>query len=370
MAEPEFQTARAEAEAWKSPYEQWKGSEGLPTIRGYFIRDLLDVELTPWESRGGAGVFVNLEGTGGFNDTYICEIPPGRSLQPIRHIYEETAFVLKGRGATSVWLDGKPKQTFEWQEQSYFSVPPNAWYQHHNVVGDEPARYVAMTAAPRVIDTFKNLEFVFNNPFVFTDRFTGEDGYFLEAPRDGKRGPWHTNFVADVMEASQRRGPVDRAGGWNRAIGGFGASFAMVNSTVRSHSSGWAVGTYKKAHRHGPGIHIVILKGRGYSLMWQEGQPVERIDWGPNSMFVPPEMWFHQHFNTAPEPTLFLAIGWGSDKPKAGGKQYVYVSTKEGGDQIEWGDEDPTTHREYEAEIARNGVECQMGDHHPFCTHT
>jgi hypothetical protein len=35
-----------------------------------------------------------------------------------------------------------------------------------------------------------------------------------------------------------------------------------------------------------------------------------------------------------------LAIGWGSDKPKAGGKQYVYKSVTEGGDQIEYEDED------------------------------
>lgn len=370
MAETELLSAREVAEAWQSPYELWKESEGIPTLHGLCVPNLFDVELTPWESRGGSGVFVNLEGTGGFNDTYICEIPPKQSLQPIRHIYEETVYILQGQGATTVWLDGKPKQTFEWHARSYFAVPPNAWYQHHNTSGDEPVRFVAMTAAPRVIDTFKNLKFVFDNPFVFDDRFNGEEGYFKEAPRVNGRGGGDTNFVADVMEASVRLGnPIGpRPAGWNRAIGGFGAGFNMVNSTVRSHSSGWAVGTYKKAHRHGPGIHIVILKGHGYSLMWQEGQPIERIDWGPGSMFVPPEMWFHQHFNTSPEPTLFLAIGWGSEKPKAGGKQYVYVSTKEGGDQIEWEDEDPAIHREYEAELARLGVKCGMGEHHPFCT--
>ncbi len=368
--ETEPRTMREEAEAWKSHYELWKEAEGIPTIRGLCVPNLMDVELTPWESRGGAGVFVNLEGTGGFNDTYVCEIPPKESLRPIRHIYEETVYILKGQGTTTVWLDGKGKQTFEWHDRSYFALPPNAWYQHHNTSGTEPTRYVAMTAAPRVIDTFKNLKFVFDNPFVFDDRFNGEEGYFKEAPRVNGRAGGHTNFVADVMEASVRLGDptAARPAGWNRAIGGFGVGFDMVNSTVRSHSSGWAVGTYKKAHRHGPGIHIVIMKGTGYSLMWQEGQPIERIDWGPGSMFVPPEMWFHQHFNTSPEPVLFLAIGWGSEKPKAGGGQYIYISTKEGGDQIEWEDEDPAIHHEYEAELARLGVKCEMGEHHPFCT--
>jgi quercetin dioxygenase-like cupin family protein len=346
-----------EAMTWKSPYERWKDSQGLPTLRGLAAHGLYDddFELTPWPERGGSGVFINLDGTGGFNDTYVCEIPPKQSLNPNRHIYEETVFILKGQGATTVWIDENKKQTFEWQQHSYFAIPPNAYYQHHNVSGTEPARYIGMTAAPRVIDTFKNLDFVFKNPFVFSDRFTGEDDYFKESPmQQGGRGPWATNYVADVMEASFRRHHVEGEG-WNRAIGGFGTGFNMVNSTMRSHSSGWAVGTYKKAHRHGPGIHVLILKGTGYTLMWQDQQPVERIDWRPGSVLV--------------EPVLFLAIGWGSEKPKTGGKQYVYTSVKEGGDNIEWEDEDPAIHREYEAELARNGVECTMGKHHPFCTY-
>jgi quercetin dioxygenase-like cupin family protein len=361
-----------EAMEWKSYYELWKESQGLPTMRGLGAHGLYDddFKLYPWEARGGSGVFINLDGTGGFNDTYVHEIPARESTVPIRHIYEETIFVLKGQGTTTVWIDPSRKQTFEWQKHSYFSIPPNAWYQHHNVSGSDAARYVAMTAAPRVIDTFKNLKFVFDNPFVFDDRFSGEEGYFKESPMDlERRGTWHTNFVADVMEASFRRKHSEAMSTWGRAIGGFGTSFNMVNSTMRSHSSGWAIGTYKKAHRHGPGIHVLILKGTGYTLLWQGGEPIERVDWRPGSMFVPPEMWFHQHFNTCPEPVLFLAIGWGSEKPKMGGKQYIYTSVKEGGDNIEWEDEDPQIHKDYEAELARNGVECTMGKHHPFCTH-
>src|SRR5579871_2789494 len=337
-----------EVNEWKSPYELWKDSQGLPTITGLAVHGLYDEDfpLVPWKERGGSGVFINLDGTGGFNDTYVAEIPPKMSLAPVKHIYEETVFILGGQGATTVWIDESKKQTFEWHKNSYFAIPPNAWHQHHNVSGDTPARYVGMTAAPRVIDTFKNLDFVFNNPYVFSDRFTGEDNYFNESPQQaGRHGPWATNFVADVIESSYRRRHVEGEG-WNRAIGGFGTAFNMVNSTMRSHSSGWAVGTYKKAYRHGPGIHVLILEGTGYTLMWQEGHPVERIDWRPGSMLVPPEMWFHQHFNTSPQPVLFLAIGWGSEKPKTGGKQYIYTSVKEGGDNIEWEDEDPQIHRD------------------------
>jgi len=358
-----------EVQEWRSPYEEWKDSQGIPTVRGLWVPNVFTAELTPWPQRNGSGLFVNLDGTGGFNDTYIFELEAKQSSVPIKHIYEETVFILGGQGTTTVWIDENKKQTFEWKKYSYFAIPPNAWYQHHNLSSTEPARYIAMTAAPRVIDTFKNNEFVFNNPFVFADRFNGEDGYFQEKPKQQGRGAWNTNFVADVMESSVRRPYAEQGGGWQRAIGGFGSAYNMVNSTVHSHSSGWAIGTYKKAHRHGPGIHVLILKGEGYSLLWYEGQPKERVDWGPGSMFVPPEMMFHQHFNTSTEPVLFLAIGWGTDKPKMGGKQYVYISTTLGGDQFEWDEEDPAIHREYEAALKAKGIDCTMGDHHPFCTY-
>jgi quercetin dioxygenase-like cupin family protein len=344
---------------YKSPYEQWKESEGLPTYRGLFVKNLHDLELAPWRSSGGGlAAFLNLEGTGGFNDSYVAEIPPGKSLKAHRHLFEETIYILKGQGATSVWIDPGRKETFEWQEGSYFSIPMNAWHEHHNASGLDAARYIAMTSAPRVIDTFNNYEFVFENPFVFRDRYNAEEGYFKQK---SPAQQWSTNFVADVRVCQTYSGGFDRGGGAKSTV------FRMVNNTVKSHVSLWGVGAYKKAHRHGPGIHVLIIRGHGYSLMWQEAKQWERIDWGPGSVFVPPEMWFHQHFNGSAEPVFFLAIGWGSDKPKAGGKAYVYKSVKEGGDQIEYEDEDPKIHAEFETAMKGVGARCKM-DYHPHCT--
>ena len=37
--------------------------------------------------------FVVLDGTGGVNDAYICEIPPQSKTKPQKHLYEEMVYV-------------------------------------------------------------------------------------------------------------------------------------------------------------------------------------------------------------------------------------------------------------------------------------
>src|SRR5262245_6690734 len=95
-----------EAETYRSPYEEWKASQGLDTIRGFHVPNLMTANLKPWTARGNvSGLFINLDGTGGFNDTYLLEMPSRGQTEPWRHIYEETIFILKGRGSTTVWND-------------------------------------------------------------------------------------------------------------------------------------------------------------------------------------------------------------------------------------------------------------------------
>src|SRR3990172_4294573 len=129
-------------------YEKWLEQEAIPVLKGYSVPDLTTAELKPWKRKGGSGAYVNLVGAEGTIDVYICEIPPGKGLLPQRHLYEEVIFILSGRGATTVWVDGGKKQTFEWHEGSLFAPPLNVWHQHFNTQGDQPVRYVAATKAP------------------------------------------------------------------------------------------------------------------------------------------------------------------------------------------------------------------------------
>lgn len=274
-------------------------------------------------------------------------------------------YIAKGHGATRVWQTGGKKHTFEWGPGSLFAMPINARYQHFNGSGSEAVRYFAVTNACFIMNLFHNLDFVFGDEFAFTDRFDPDKvDYFSEKGILYGRFFLSTNFVADTHS-------VQLYDYRERGAGGTNIKFDLAGQTMGAHISQFPVGTYKKGHRHGPGAHVLILSGQGYSLLWREGEERTRVDWRPGSVVVPPSQWFHQHFNSGAEPSRYLALRWGSWRYRfmrlADGGGSTYKSTKLGGGQIEYEDEDPMIHREFEEGLAEAGALCQMGDYHPFC---
>ena len=110
-----------------------------------------------------------------------------------------------------------------------------------------------------------------------------------------------TNFVPDAVNL-----PLITAK--ERGAGGGHIRFNFAKSSLNSHISQFPIGTYKKAHAHGPGAHVIILSGEGYSLMWPEGDTPRHYKWEVGTMIVPPNMWLHQHFNTGKTPARYLAF--------------------------------------------------------------
>lgn len=347
-------------------YQEWLKQQKIPVIRGFFVEDIKSVEVAPWELKGGLGAIIILDGTGGVNDAYVCEIPAGAKLKPQRHLYEEMVYVAKGHGATAVWQKDGRKHTFEWGPGSLFAVPLNAWYQHFNGSGSEPARYFAVTNSCYMINLFHNLDFIFQNDFTFADRFSPEqEGYFSGKGTLYGRFFLSTNFVPDTHTLPL----YDYS---ERGKGSSNIKFDLAGQTMGAHISEFPVGTYKKGHRHGPGAHVIVLSGRGYTLLWKEGETRRRVDWGPGSVVVPPNQWFHQHFNAGARPARYLALRWNNWRFRfmrmTDGEGSTYTDIKKGGGQIEFEDEDPAIHREFEAAIAQEGAQCRMGSYHPRCT--
>jgi mannose-6-phosphate isomerase-like protein (cupin superfamily) len=345
-------------------FDEWVGREGLELIRGYKVDNVYTVPLKPWARTGGNAVQIQLDGTGELNAAYVQEIPPGKQLTPQKHLYEEVVYVLGGRGSTTVWYDGKRKNSFEWGAGSLFAIPLNAWYQHFNGSGTEPARYLAMNTAPITMNLIRNDEFIFNNPATFPERYDSADNFFSaeieERPFNAYDIPLmltYTNFYADIHAIALEE--------LNRGVDTHGRLFEFHHGLLTAHLAQFPSGTFSKLHRHGPGAHVVWLRGEGYSVLFPDGGEKQQEYWGPGTMLVPPAWWWHQHCVASREDGLHLAL-------KLGSKQYhvnrlssaTLKSTRSGGSQMNYEDFPPALMEElrglFERECAKRDTPTRM----------
>jgi quercetin dioxygenase-like cupin family protein len=312
-----------------------------------------------------------MKGRGDFANMFVLEIAPGKSTAPQRHLYEEVVYVLEGSGSTQLEFSDGTKRSFEWGARSLFAIPLNARHRHFNASGRERALLVSTTNLPMVLNVFHSEAFVFGSEFDFVER-AGKKEYFagegdLITVRPGNH-MWETNFVPDLAA-------IELKSWGDRGAGGTNIMFVLADGTMHAHISEMPVGTYKKGHRHGPSFHVMCVTGQGFSLMWYEGdQDFRRIDWKHGVVLAPGDRQFHQHFNTGPRPARYLATAMGGLRyptttanrvsllgAKEGDKPAVSKSVKEGGDQIEYEDQDPRIHAEWLDEMKAAGVEPRMG---------
>jgi quercetin dioxygenase-like cupin family protein len=347
-------------------YMNFVKSEGIPVYDVYAV-DTLTVELEPWERVGGLGAYIHLAGRSDYLSCYVSEIPAGGQLNVERHAFDKLIYVVQGRGATTIELGNGKKHTFEWGPGSLFGIPMNAVHQHFNGSGTEPARFAAVTNLAIIMNIYHNTDFIFDNPFVFSDR-AGEDRFFQGEgeyhPVKPGRNHWETNFVPDLVNFSLPE--------WHaRGAGGNNIQFLLANATMHAHISEFQQGTYKKAHAHDAGAHIFCVTGQGYSLLWQDGEnPVDtvRVDWKPGTLYAPPDgPTIHQHFNTATASSRYLALDFGGIRYKVSEKRSknyegMDVSMKDGGIQIEYEDEDPRILELFEKECEKAGSKSKMRD--------
>ncbi len=81
----------------RDPYREFLAREGIPIVEEYSV-DCVNMPLEPWPRMGGLGAYVHLAGRGEFLSTYVSEIPPGGQLNVEQHLYDESIYVVKGRG--------------------------------------------------------------------------------------------------------------------------------------------------------------------------------------------------------------------------------------------------------------------------------
>jgi quercetin dioxygenase-like cupin family protein len=360
------------------PYDKFIEAEGIPCYRNIGVRTVLDIELKPWKRLGGRGSYIQLFGTEGLWGSYVVEVPAGGALSVDKHMYEKVCFVVEGRGSTEVWTEGSKKQTFEWQKGSTFSIPLNASHRFVNAT-NSPALLYCGTTAPNVMNLFDNMNFIFNNDFNFTDRYSGNDDFFKsveDVEPDPVRGlaMRRTNFIPDLINCEL---PLD-----NRRSPGY--------RRVEPHMAGnrfyfWIgqheTGRYSKAHKHMSAAVLLCLKGKGYTYTWPadlgmqpweagKGEFVKRQEYEYGGLVSAAPMsgdWFHQHFGISKDPLRVSAWhGPNNQRSRKAGlpgeaiMDYGAIDLKKGGSAIPYCDEDPHLRKEFAERLAAEGVSSRM----------
>src|SRR5712691_9513092 len=101
----------------------------------------------------------------------------------------------------------------------------------------------------------------------------------------------------------------------------------------------------------------------GPTSVWDNRESLDP-HWRPGTVIVPPEDWLHQHFNSGVRPARYLALRMHGKRfiqpANRGGEDAIAISSKLGGWQVEYEDEDPQIHAIFESELARHGATCRM----------
>jgi quercetin dioxygenase-like cupin family protein len=342
----------------KSLYDRWMEEQGVPVHRGYYIEDVRTVELGWWAARGCDAAFLQLAGQEGVTEARVTEIPPGESLPPLKLSFDEIVYAVQGQGLTTVWEgSGEYKRTFEWQAHSMFLLPAGTTHQFSNAQGYNPARLLHYNYLPVAMSVISEPKFFFNNPSLEFHRLSEQREFFSEAKIAGDADAtdhwtglhWSGNFFPD-MRAWDKLLPLRQ-----RGAGGHAVFIRFPGSELRVHMSVFQSRTYKKAHRHGPGRVIIIPAGEGYSILWEEGSEKIVVPWHEGSVFVPPNRWFHQHFNVSATPARYLAL---HPLPQFSGHgEKVQDRVR---DVIEYPDEEPWIRAKFEEELAQRGLTSLM----------
>lgn len=345
-------------------YDLWRDAQGIPVHRGYYVDDVRKVEVGRWDARDCNAAFLQLVGAEGVTEARVTEILPGKTLPPLKFALDEIVYVADGRGLTTVWpSDGGTPKTFEWQKHSLFCLPRNRQHQLSNAQGGQPARLLHYNYLPISMTIVPDPSFYFDNPYTNPELMAMNEGDFYSeakvitaaeqpgepASRFGRMAFWLGNFFPD-MRAWDRLVPFR-----GRGAGGHVVWIRFPGSTVYDHMSVFPSRTYKKAHRHGPGVVIVIPAGDGYSVMWEEGKEKVIVPWHEGSVFVPPNMWFHQHFNLGADPARYLAF----HAPAVLGVTDERIRDIER-DQIEYPNEDPSVRQRFESELGKRNLTSLM----------
>ena len=368
---------------WRNhAYDGWLAKQDAPVHRAYYVEDARALERGWWSLRGCPAAIISLEGNRGIEHLHVLEIPPGETIPPFRMALEEIIYVFEGNGIASVWAEGQPKVTFEWQKHSFFRIPTNYYYELSNARGDQPAITFHVNLLPMAMGTNPSEDYFFNNPYVDLSQLYGNEAKFYSAAARPVRLSGQTSFssgaramqhapnpgaVTEATEAaSSPTGPMRWYGNffpdlsvWDKLEVYGGAGRLTYGGGIFFPGSAFSTGLmvlpsrrYRAGHRHAAGVTIVgIQEAEGFVLMWPENGDYLVAPWKEGAVFVPPYHWYHMHFNTGAVENRQLRIR----APRPGANPTADLERV-----IPFTKQDPWIRQKFEEELAKNGLTSLM----------
>lgn len=281
--------------------KQWLVVEGL------IAEDLRTFPTKPRPRRGDfrAARFDDLAG----NTMLGCHLGEMMGTENIghRHVDEAAIYMVTGRGYSVIYQGEDPedphtRHRIDWQAGSLVAIPINAYHQHFNLVHPDSVRQLAIKNVPTLRKVGFSTAAIYDDPMRFTDRFNDEPDYWEISERAGER-LWRCNVVPDLKIF-----PLDA---WPERGEGVSAMFFDMAGmqTLRPHVTELAPSGRTRAHHHLREELILILSGRGHTLIWNDGGPEIRVEWSEGDLFSPPLNAWHQHFNADPKaPARYYSV--------------------------------------------------------------
>lgn len=287
-------------------YNRWiqeAKKRNIPVIeveRGSVIKNISKIPLGLDSSRQVYLLYI-LPDNFQITEAAVMEIPQNSNSEGHRHIYGEEIVVLSGSGYTEFSEDKKFRQDTGWNEGSYFFIPPNLWHRHFNK-SDKPARFLAVTPAPLMINIFRNREALSN----ICLPFKASNCLRYAQKKITAKNFLKTCFIKDTIRLELPQS--DFIGKDYRYLQFRGSR--LRNIFHSTHIAELNSGTYIRAHKHGGEVFIYILSGKGYILLGSTGgfNSRKKIKIEKDDLINLPPWQYHQVFSTGDIPLRFIAF--------------------------------------------------------------
>jgi quercetin dioxygenase-like cupin family protein len=233
---------------------------------------------------------------------HLSEVPPGGEKQGHRHLDEATFYIVSGRGWSELrQAEDRPDQRIDWGAGDVVTIPSNAWHKHYNASSDEPALQLAFKNTRLLRKLFHSREFVYQNDFRFHDRYDDEDDYWTRR-EPGNHGKLKVNLIKNVVAE-----PVEPYPDAGQGVGI--RRFSMGGHRMIDHAL-IEIGVGSSVRRHRPLAEeaMLILAGRGRTLLESEAGRAATVDWAAGDLVSAPFRVWRSHEQQGAERVRYLRI--------------------------------------------------------------